>query len=144
MLIPPLAVGHRVAGEWQHRNADAEPPLAVLLDRDDTLIEDGPYLNDPRGVVPMPGARRALDRLRARGLLLAIVTNQSGVARGLITPSNWVRSTPRWQVSSGRSTAGMCACTGGRRLRLPQACAGHGGGRSGRAGCSAAAVRAHR
>ncbi|BBX70258.1 HAD-IIIA family hydrolase [Mycolicibacterium psychrotolerans] len=86
MLIPPLAVGHRVAGEWQHRNADAEPPLAVLLDRDDTLIEDGPYLNDPRGVVPMPGARRALDRLRARGLLLAIVTNQSGVARGLITP----------------------------------------------------------
>lgn len=86
MLIPPLAVAHRVAGEWQHRHAETDPPLAVLLDRDDTLIEDGPYLNDPRGVVPMPGARRALDRLRDRGLLLAVVTNQSGVARGLITP----------------------------------------------------------
>ncbi len=86
MLIPPVAVWHRLAGEWQHRNARAEPPLAVLLDRDDTLIEDGPYLNDPRGVVPMPGARRALDDLRDRGLLLAVVTNQSGVARGLITP----------------------------------------------------------
>lgn len=86
MLIPPLAVAHRVAGEWQHRHADAEPPLAVLFDRDDTLIEDGPYLSDPRGVVPMRGARRGLDRLRDRGLLLAVVTNQSGVARGLITP----------------------------------------------------------
>jgi histidinol-phosphate phosphatase family protein len=86
ILIPPAAVAHRLVGEWQHRNARPEPPLAVLLDRDDTLIEDGPYLNDPRGVVPMPGARQALDRLRSRGMLLGVVTNQSGVARGLITP----------------------------------------------------------
>ncbi|MEW5809772.1 MAG: HAD-IIIA family hydrolase [Actinomycetota bacterium] len=86
MLIPPLAVWHRVAGEWQHRAAHVEPPLAVLFDRDDTLIADGPYLNDPRGVRPVAGARRALDHLRRRGLLLAVVTNQSGVARGLITP----------------------------------------------------------
>ncbi|MGE2835839.1 HAD-IIIA family hydrolase [Mycobacterium sp. SMC-4] len=86
IAIPPVAVAHRIAGEWQHRHAHAEPLLAVLLDRDDTLIVDGPYLNDPRGVVPMPGARHALDRLRERGLLLAVVTNQSGVARGLISP----------------------------------------------------------
>ncbi|MCG7597651.1 HAD-IIIA family hydrolase [Mycobacterium sp. PSTR-4-N] len=84
-LIPPLAVWHRVVGAWQHRHARTDPPLAVLFDRDDTLIADGPYLNDPRGVHPVPGARRALDRLRRRGLLLAVVTNQSGVARGLIT-----------------------------------------------------------
>jgi histidinol-phosphate phosphatase family protein len=58
----------------------------VLLDRDDTLIEDGPYLNDPAGVVPMPTAQRALGRLRKHGLLLAVVTNQSGVAKGLISP----------------------------------------------------------
>ncbi|MEH3139755.1 MAG: HAD-IIIA family hydrolase [Mycobacterium kyogaense] len=86
VLIPPLAVWHRLAGEWQHRSANAEPPLAVLFDRDDTLIADGPYLGDPRGVQPVPGARHALDRLRRRGLLLAVATNQSGVARGLITP----------------------------------------------------------
>ena len=86
MLIPPLATWHRLVGEWQHRSAVAEPPLAVLFDRDDTLIADGPYLNDPGGVAPLPGARRALDRLRRRGLLLAVATNQSGVARGLITP----------------------------------------------------------
>jgi histidinol-phosphate phosphatase family protein len=84
-LIPPVAVWHRLAGEWIHRHAVAEPVLAVLLDRDDTIIEDGPYLNDPGGVRPLPGAVRALDRLRHNGVRLAIVTNQSGVARGLIS-----------------------------------------------------------
>ena len=76
---------HRLAGEWEHRRAVAEPVLAVLVDRDDTIIEDGPFLNDPNGVRPLPGAVRALDRLRDRGLRVAVVTNQSGVARGLIS-----------------------------------------------------------
>ncbi|MFG1779259.1 HAD-IIIA family hydrolase [Micromonospora sp. NPDC049051] len=58
---------------------------AVLLDRDGTLIEDVPYNGDPEKVRPMPGARAALDRLRAAGLRLAVVTNQSGLARGLFT-----------------------------------------------------------
>ncbi|MER7333193.1 MULTISPECIES: HAD-IIIA family hydrolase [unclassified Micromonospora] len=55
---------------------------AVLLDRDGTLVEDVPYNGDPEKVRPMPGARAALDRLRAAGLKLAVVTNQSGLARG--------------------------------------------------------------
>lgn len=84
-LIPPVAVWHRLAGEWTFRTARPDPPLAVLLDRDDTIIADGPYLNDPAGVRPLPGAHHALDRLRRNGLLLAIVSNQSGVAKGLIT-----------------------------------------------------------
>ncbi|WP_091633322.1 HAD-IIIA family hydrolase [Micromonospora peucetia] len=58
---------------------------AVLLDRDGTLIEDVPYNGDPEKVRPVPGARAALDRLRAAGLRLAVVTNQSGLARGLLT-----------------------------------------------------------
>jgi len=58
---------------------------AVLLDRDGTLIEDVPYNGDPDKVRPMPGAREALDRLRAAGLRLAVVTNQSGLARGCFT-----------------------------------------------------------
>ncbi|MEH0973266.1 HAD-IIIA family hydrolase [Micromonospora sp. CPCC 205546] len=57
----------------------------MLLDRDGTLIEDVPYNGDPDKVRPMPGARDALDRLRAAGLRLAVVTNQSGLARGLFT-----------------------------------------------------------
>lgn len=85
-VIPPVAVAHRLAGEWAFRHARRDPPLAVLLDRDDTLIVDRPYLNDPEGVRPIQGAESALERLRRRGLLLAVVTNQSGVARGLISP----------------------------------------------------------
>jgi histidinol-phosphate phosphatase family protein len=84
--IPVVAVLHRIRGEWAFRSARRDPPLAVLLDRDDTIIEDGPYLRDPDGVRPVPGALEALGRLRDRGLLLAVVTNQSGVAKGLITP----------------------------------------------------------
>jgi HAD superfamily hydrolase (TIGR01662 family) len=85
VLIPPVAVAQRLSGAWHFRRAQPEPPLVVLLDRDDTLIEDGPYLNDPAGVVPLPDARRALRRLREHGLLVGVVTNQSGVAKGLIT-----------------------------------------------------------
>jgi histidinol-phosphate phosphatase family protein len=84
-LIPPVAVAHRIRGEWTFRSARPDPPLAVLLDRDDTIIVDSPYLRDPQGVRPMPGAKYALGRLREAGLLLAVVTNQSGVAKGLIT-----------------------------------------------------------
>ncbi|WP_433650145.1 HAD-IIIA family hydrolase [Micromonospora zamorensis] len=58
---------------------------AVLLDRDGTLVEDVPYNGDPEKVRPMPGTRAALDRLRAAGLRLGVVTNQSGLARGLFT-----------------------------------------------------------
>ncbi len=57
----------------------------MLLDRDGTLIEDVPYNGDPQRVRPMPGARAALDALRAAGLRLAVVTNQSGLAKGLFT-----------------------------------------------------------
>jgi histidinol-phosphate phosphatase family protein len=84
-LIPPVAVWHRLVGEWTFRRARRDPPLAVLFDRDDTIIEDGPFLRDPAGVRPKPGALEALSELRRRGLLVGVVTNQSGVARGLIT-----------------------------------------------------------
>jgi D-glycero-D-manno-heptose 1,7-bisphosphate phosphatase len=60
-------------------------PAAVLFDRDGTLVVDVPYNGDPDRVAPVPGARAALDRLRAAGLPLAVVSNQSGVARGLLT-----------------------------------------------------------
>ncbi|MFI7607212.1 HAD-IIIA family hydrolase [Micromonospora sp. NPDC049366] len=55
---------------------------AVLLDRDGTLVEDVPYNGDPEKVRPVAGARAALDRLRAAGLRLGVVSNQSGLARG--------------------------------------------------------------
>ncbi|MDA0636370.1 HAD-IIIA family hydrolase [Nonomuraea sp. MCN248] len=60
-------------------------PGAVLFDRDGTLIRDVPYNGDPARVQPMPGALEALSRLRRADLPVAVVTNQSGVAKGLIT-----------------------------------------------------------
>ncbi|MTE21775.1 HAD-IIIA family hydrolase [Streptomyces sp. TRM43335] len=57
---------------------------AVLLDRDGTLVEDVPYNGDPDLVRPMPGAAEAMELLRSRGVPTAVVTNQSGIARGLI------------------------------------------------------------
>nr|WP_052850489.1 HAD family hydrolase [Streptomyces avicenniae] len=65
------------------RTPDGPGPDAVLFDRDGTLIVDVPYNADPALVRPMPGARAAVDALRARGVAVGVVTNQSGVARGL-------------------------------------------------------------
>ncbi|WP_223167529.1 D-glycero-alpha-D-manno-heptose-1,7-bisphosphate 7-phosphatase [Nonomuraea sp. SYSU D8015] len=61
-------------------------PGAVLFDRDGTLIRDVPYNGDPNRVEPMPGALEALARLRRADVPVAVVTNQSGVAKGLVSP----------------------------------------------------------
>ena len=60
-------------------------PRAVLFDRDGTLVVDVPYNGDPALVQPVPAAAPALARLRAAGIPTAVVSNQSGVARGLLT-----------------------------------------------------------
>jgi D-glycero-D-manno-heptose 1,7-bisphosphate phosphatase len=55
----------------------------VFLDRDGTLVEERDYLADPADVRLVPGAARAIARLRAAGFAVVLVTNQSGIARGL-------------------------------------------------------------
>ncbi|MFF6772263.1 D-glycero-alpha-D-manno-heptose-1,7-bisphosphate 7-phosphatase [Streptomyces sp. NPDC012637] len=62
-------------------------PEAVLFDRDGTLVVDVPYNGDPDRVTPMPSARAAISALRDRGVPVGVVSNQSGVGRGLLTPS---------------------------------------------------------
>jgi histidinol-phosphate phosphatase family protein len=76
-------------------------PRAVLFDRDGTLVEDVPYNGDPARVRPVPGAREALDRLRAHGIRTAVVSNQSGVARGLIGAADVVRVNARIEALLG-------------------------------------------
>jgi HAD superfamily hydrolase (TIGR01662 family) len=56
----------------------------VLFDRDGTLVVDAPYNGDPTRVVPVPEARRSLERVRELGMRVGLVTNQSGVARGML------------------------------------------------------------
>lgn len=58
---------------------------AVLFDRDGTLVVDVPYNGDPDLVTVRPGAREAVAAARSRGLWTGVVTNQSGIARGLLT-----------------------------------------------------------
>ncbi|MEW2636152.1 HAD-IIIA family hydrolase, partial [Streptomyces sp. NPDC048389] len=60
-------------------------PDAVLFDRDGTLVVDVPYNGDPARVVPMPSAVEALAAVRALGIPVGVVSNQSGVARGMLT-----------------------------------------------------------
>ena len=57
----------------------------MLFDRDETIVVDVPFNGDPERVEPAPNARALLDRLRAAGLPLAVVSNQSGIGRGFIT-----------------------------------------------------------
>jgi phosphoheptose isomerase len=55
----------------------------VALDRDGTIIAERHYLSDPQQVELIPGAAEGLRQLREMGLALAVVTNQSGIGRGL-------------------------------------------------------------
>lgn len=90
VLIPFAAVAHRVRGRWRwgpdrHAPAWPLPVRAVLFDRDGTLVRDVPYNGDPDAVEPMPGARQVLDGLRADGVRVGVVSNQSAIGRGLLT-----------------------------------------------------------
>jgi histidinol-phosphate phosphatase family protein len=93
VLLPPVATWHwlvgwvrlpRLLAERGRAPRSFRAPKAVLLDRDGTLVADVPYNGDPGRVVAMPGAREAVERLRAAGLATAVVSNQSGVGRGLL------------------------------------------------------------
>ncbi|MEW6683063.1 MAG: lipopolysaccharide heptosyltransferase II [Nitrospirota bacterium] len=70
------AIGRSATGEIQ----------IVFLDRDGTLNHDEGYLADPERLALLPGAAEAVAALNAAGVKVAIVTNQSGVGRGLIAP----------------------------------------------------------
>jgi D-glycero-D-manno-heptose 1,7-bisphosphate phosphatase len=58
---------------------------AVFFDRDNTLMVCNDYLGDPAGVVLMEGAAAAVARARQYGFKVVVVSNQSGVARGMFT-----------------------------------------------------------
>jgi histidinol-phosphate phosphatase family protein len=96
-LMPVAATGWWLAGHATLRRrlarppttvrtgSDRAPPDAVLFDRDGTLVVDVPYNGDPQRVEPVPGAAEALARLRAERVATAVVSNQSGIGRGLVT-----------------------------------------------------------
>jgi len=67
---------------------------AAFLDRDGTLIEEKHYISDPDLVTVLPGVVEGLRMLREKGYCLYVISNQSGVGRGLIPVEKF------WQVHS--------------------------------------------
>jgi histidinol-phosphate phosphatase family protein len=123
VAIPPAALYWRARGAWRWRRGALPwhedpashqagagpfpaPPTgrvrAVLFDRDGTLVHDVPYNGDPDRVRLVDGARAAVDRLRAAGVRVGLVSNQSGVARGLLTRDDVRAVNDRLQELLGR------------------------------------------
>ncbi len=65
------------------------PRRAAFLDRDGTIIEDTGFVRDPEGVSLIPGSANAIRRLNESGWIVVMVTNQSGIARGLLTEADY-------------------------------------------------------
>jgi D-glycero-D-manno-heptose 1,7-bisphosphate phosphatase len=64
---------------------------AIFLDRDGVLIREQGYVTEPAQIEVLPGVPEALVLLRRRGFRLVVVTNQSAIARGLLTEGNLAR-----------------------------------------------------
>ena len=118
---------------------------AVVFDRDETLIVNVPFNGDPQRVKFEFGVREALDRLRAAGLPLAVVSNQSGVGRGYITLEQVDAVNRRVEAMLG-PFAGFFVCPHApdAALRLPQAAAAVDSGCRAFDGRRAGAVRRDR
>jgi D-glycero-D-manno-heptose 1,7-bisphosphate phosphatase len=92
------------------KGATARP--AVFVDRDGTLMEEVHYCNDPANVRIIPGAAEALRELRSAGYVTVLVTNQNGIARGIITLEQYESVHLRLLELLGENTidrAYMCA-----------------------------------
>jgi histidinol-phosphate phosphatase family protein len=68
---------------------------AVFLDRDGTIIEDPGFLRDPDLMRLLPGAAQAIARLNSAALVAVVVSNQSGIARGLLSRDDYRRTERR-------------------------------------------------
>jgi D-glycero-D-manno-heptose 1,7-bisphosphate phosphatase len=91
-------------------------PSVGFIDRDGTTIEERPYLSDPRGVTLLAGAAEGLRRLGTHGIPIAVLTNQSGVARGLISPEALIAVNQRLEEllrEAGVRISGIFSCPHG-------------------------------
>jgi UDP-glucose 4-epimerase len=115
---PPFLVADSsiIEGALAWRLKRQERARLVLLDRDGTINIDPGYLSRPEQLELLPGVGEALGRLQAAGFLLAVVSNQSGVGRGLIEEA----ALPRIHERLNRLLAPH-----GARIELFQLCIHH-------------------
>ncbi len=114
---------------------------AVFVDRDGTLIEDLKYLARPEDVMLLPGAADAVRRLNDADVPVIVVTNQSGIARGLFTEADYNTVRARLDAVLAREGAridasymcphhpdytGPCECRKPGTLLYRQAASDHG------------------
>lgn len=86
---------------------------AVFVDRDGTLVKDPGYLNDPSQLKLLEGVPNGLMRLKKMGYKIVVVTNQSGVARGILTEKTLGRIHDRLEEmleNEGASLDGIYYC----------------------------------
>jgi D-glycero-D-manno-heptose 1,7-bisphosphate phosphatase len=62
--------------------------ITIGLDRDGTINQDAGYIRDPNKFVPIPQSLEAVAMLRAKGYNIVILTNQSGIMKGILTPAD--------------------------------------------------------
>ncbi|MEP7382184.1 MAG: HAD family hydrolase [Gemmatimonadota bacterium] len=72
--------------------------VAVFLDRDGTIIEDAHYLADPEGVRLLAGVAAPVAALNAADILVIVITNQSGIAQGLLSESQYEATRERMEA----------------------------------------------
>lgn len=92
---------------------------AIFLDRDGTLNEEVHYLADPERFQWIPGSREALRTLQDAGFALVVITNQSGIAQGLLTEATLEAIHARMQADLARDgvrLAGIYHCPHHPRL----------------------------
>ena len=125
--VPSVPAAQAARGWLRHARPTLGCPRtkAVLFDRDGTLVEDVPYNGDPDKVALQAGARAALARCRAAGLRVAVVSNQSGIARGVVSREDVDAVNARIESQLGPVSAWLVcphapdAGCGLRRLRPP-------------------------
>lgn len=86
---------------------------AVFLDRDGTIIEDVGYMNSPEQIQFIPGSIEAIKKLKEAGYKVVVITNQAGIARGLITEDMLQtidKVLHKWILNGGTHLDGIYYC----------------------------------
>ena len=76
-------------------------PSAVFLDRDGTIMEDAHYIKSPEQVRLLPGAARAIKKINDSNIPVVVVTNQSGIARGIFSVEDYEKVRARFEKLLG-------------------------------------------
>ena len=86
---------------------------AIFMDRDGTIVEDVGYMNSPDQIRFIPGSIEAIKMLYQAGYKVVVITNQAGVARGLVTEDMLQtidKTMHKWILNGGAHLDGIYYC----------------------------------